>query len=216
MISAVNLPDKKLDLDAAAKLAAHDQSLRACLLAGISPENHDPALRYNSFRVLMRLAVSHPDLLMPYWDLFVAELHDPRSDQQYIGIRLLAELVPQEVTHRFDPIFDLYFGMLSKSGLINANQVAGVAWKFVLARPDLEPRITHQLLAFHNPNLDVMRNDLVKSYAIDSFHKYSEQVRDKKAILGFVKDLAGSPSPRARKSVKVFLKAHPKDLKNNG
>ena len=102
------------------------------------------------------------------------ELHDVRADQQYIGIRLIAELLPHDADHLFDRIFDLYFGMLSASGLINANQVAGAAGKIVLARPDLEKRVTHVLLTSHNPNLDAIRNDLVKSYAIESISQYVE------------------------------------------
>jgi len=61
--------------------------------------------------------------------------------------------------------------------LINANQVAGVAGKLVLARPDLEPRITKLLLTFQNPHLDAIHNDLVKSYAIASFQEYLTKLK---------------------------------------
>ena len=146
---------------------------------------------------------------MPFWDQFVAELHDSRADQQYIGICLLAELIPSDTNHRFDQVFDIYFGMLSAPGLINASQVAGVAGKLALARPDLQPRITNLLLTFHNPHLDAIRNDLVKSYAIGSFQEYFDQVENPAPILTFVQGLVQSPSPRARKAAKDFSKKHP-------
>jgi hypothetical protein len=156
----------------------------------------------------MRLAISHPALLMPFWDQFTAELNDPRADQQYIGIRLIAELIPLDTAYRFDSIFDLFFGMLTAPGLINANQVAGVAGKIVLARPDLEQRITRMLLTLQNPHLDAIRNGLVKSYAIESFSQYIEVVKDLAPIFNFVFELLESPSPRARKAAAKFLKQH--------
>jgi hypothetical protein len=210
MPKTIDLSNKKLELDATALVAATDTSLLTELIAGIAPEIHNASLRYNCFRVLMRLAASHPALLMLFWDQFTAELHDSRADQQYIGIRLLAELIPMDAAHKFDQVFDLYFGMLMGPGLINANQVAGVAGKLALARPDLEPRITLLLLTFHNPHLDTIRNDLVKSYAIESFQEYFVKVKEPAPILEFVKGLLQSPSPRARKAAKDFLRTHSK------
>lgn len=208
MTAKIDLSDKKLDLDSTAKKAEKDAELLAELISGIAPENHNAPLRYNCFRVLMRMAASSPALLMPHWNGFVAELHDSRADQQYIGIRLLAELLPLDSDHRFDQVFDLYFGMLTAPGLINANQVAGVAGKLALARPDLEPKVTHLLLTFQNPHLDALRNDLVRSYAIESIQQYFEKVKDPTPILKFVEGLVQSPSPRARKAAKDFLRIH--------
>jgi hypothetical protein len=207
---AFDLSDKKLDLDSTAQNATKDAFLLAEVIAGIAPENHNATLRYNCFRVLMQVAAIQPALLMPYWDKFAVQLHDSRADQQYIGIRLLAELIPIDSDHKFDQVFDLYFGMLATPGLINANQVAGVAGKIALTRPDLEPRITQLLLTFHNSHIDAIRNDLVKSYAIESFQIYFSKVNDPATILEFIQGLAKSPSPRARKVAKDFLRIHSK------
>ncbi len=100
--------------------------------------------------------------------------------------------------------------MLTAPGLINANQVAGVAGKIALARPDLQPGITRLLLTFHNLHLDAIRNDLVKSYAIESFDVYFDKVEETAPILKFIQGLVQSPSPRARKAAKEFLKKHSK------
>jgi hypothetical protein len=206
----IDLSGKKLDLDSTAQLAAKDASLLVKIIAGIAPENHNASLRYNCFRVLMRVAANHPALLMPFWDQFADELHDSRADQQYIGIRLLAELIPLDTTLKFDRVFDLYFSLLTAPGLINANQVAGIAGKLALARPDLEDKITHLLLTFHNSHLDTIRNDLVKSYAIESFQMYFDKVNNSAPILEFIQGLVKSPSPRARKAAKDFLREHSK------
>lgn len=209
MTTTIDLADKKLDLGTTAQNAASDPALLQDLMAGISPENHNASLRYNCFRVLMRLAANQPTLLMPFWDQFVAELHDSRADQQYIGIRVLAELIPLDTAHQFDKIFDLYFGMLTAPGLINANQVAGAAGKIALTRPDLEPKITKLLMTFNNPHLDAIRNDLVKSYALESIEQYLSQVKNPKPIREWASSLTTSPSPRAKKAAKAFLRAHP-------
>jgi hypothetical protein len=211
MAAVIILSDTKLDLDATSQIASSDPALLQMLLAGIAPVSQNTTLRYNCFRVLMRLAASHPFLLMPYWDFFVDELHDTRADQQYIGIRLIAELIPLDTAHRFDSIMDLYFGMLTTSGLINANQVAGVAGNIVLARPDLEQMITNILLAIQNPRLDDIRIGLVKSYAIESISQYFEKIEDPAPIFEFVLELLESPSPRARKAAASFIKKHSKN-----
>lgn len=208
MTAAIILSDKKLDLEATSQVASSDPALLQELLVGIAPASHNATLRYNCFRVLIRLAASHPSLLMPYWGLFVDKLHDTREDQQYIGIRLIAELIPLDTAHRFDSINDLYFGMLTTSGLINANQVTRVAGKIVLARHDLEQMITGILLTFQNPHLDDIRNGLVKSYAIESISQYIEKIEDRAPIFKFAFELLESPSPRARKAAASFLKKY--------
>lgn len=59
----------------------------------------------------------------------------------------MSNLAKSDSNSKFDLIFADYFGLIKGPQMITAANVAGNAWKIVLAKPLYEAEITRQLLA---------------------------------------------------------------------
>jgi len=197
------LPDlekKDADIEGLARKALKDKKVLSGLLDGIQSKKE--TIRYNSFKVLMRLSDEHPELLYPEWDFFVAMLDSPNSYWRLSAVRLLANLTIADKENRFEKIFDKYYDLLNDSVIV-AIYLAGDSGKIARAKPGLQTKIINKLL-----NIDKTQQkhkDLVKGSALEAFSEYFEEIKDKKRIIDFAKSLLKGESPKTRKIAKELL-----------
>lgn len=162
------------------------------------------AVRWPSFRKLLKMSESNPKILYPYWGLFVERLDSDNVYWKYQSIFLIANLVMADEDNRFERIFDKYFDLLYGESLIAAVNLAGVAWKIVKAKPKLEQKVTDRLI--HIDRSKHKHKDIMKAGAIESLDKYFDKAKDKEKILRFVQSCLRCDSPKARRKAKEFLK----------
>jgi len=65
--------------------------------------------RYNCFKVLFQVSVSHPAELYPEWDYFLNLLGSSNAYHRMSAIHILSNLTSVDAEKRFDQIFDQYF-----------------------------------------------------------------------------------------------------------
>ena len=131
------------------------------------------------------------------------------SDNSYhkmAAVQLIAGLAKADVQNRFESIFDQYFDLLDDQSMIVAIYVASNAGKIVVAKPDLEPRVTTRLLEIEATHHLPGRKALVFAGAIEAFGDYIAQASDRESILEFVGKQQQSESPKTKKLAKQFLK----------
>jgi hypothetical protein len=186
-----------------AKKAIKDKGLLPELLQGILAK--EDKTRYTSFRALMNICEEQPALLYPHWDHFVELLNRENTHSKYIGCYLLASLTAVDRDSKFEEIFDKYYSLLDDKSVIPAAHVARNSGKIVIAKPELESRITERLLSIDATRHEPGHKELIKSEAIVAFNEYFAVAKDKKKITEFVKQQAKSKSPKARKTAKKFL-----------
>ena len=186
-----------------AKKTIKDKELLLELLQGILSK--EDKTRYTSFRALMNICEEQPELLYLHWDHFVDLLDREDTHSKYIGSYLIASLAAVDRDNKFEEIFDKYFSMLDDKSIIPAAHVARNSGKIVIAKPELEPKITERLLSIDATSHEPGHKELIKSEAIVAFNEYFEIARDKKKIIEFVKQQAKSKGPKARKAAKKFL-----------
>jgi len=186
-----------------AKKAIKDKGLLPELLQGIL--SNEDKTRYTSFRALMNICEEQPDLLYPHWDQFVDLLDRENTHSKYIGCYLLASLAAVDRDNKFEEVFDKYYSLLDDKSVIPAAHVARNSGKIVIAKPELEPRITERLLSIDATRHEPGHKELIKSEAIVAFNEYFAVAKDKKKIIEFVKQQAKSKSPKARRTAKKFL-----------
>jgi hypothetical protein len=195
-------------LPALAGKAAEDPAVLEELLQALLPENKKLAVRERAFKALMALAQNRPESLLPHWNELKNLLVEGGAFSKYPAIHLIAALVPADRERRFDRSFAAFFNLLDDDAVSVAAHTARQAGPIATARPGLEPRITRRLLALDRTHFDPERRDLVKSYALEAFDVYFETSGSRTAILAFAEGMLRSPSPRAAKSAKAFLKKH--------
>jgi hypothetical protein len=168
-----------------------------------SLKSKDDTERYGSFEVLLRLSEENPHALYPHWD-FLAEMLDAKNAYwKLIAVRLIANLTRADSEHKFEPIFDKYYGLLNDSVII-AGHITANSGTIARAKPGLQAEITKRLL-----NIDKTtqkHKDLIKAGAIESFGEYFAESEDKGKIVEFVRQQLDGESPKTRKVAKEFLK----------
>jgi hypothetical protein len=201
-----DLNDKKIDINVLVQKAYADPLLLIQLIKNVSTDDRNATSRYNSFQALEKIAESYPELLSPYWDEWVAMLSSDQAHSRYIGLHLIAALAVSRKEKRFKDIINQYFQLLDDESIINAMHTAGLAGKIVKAKPELKKIITEKLLSVDKTHFEKRRQDLISSYALNSFDQYFLESDDKEKICLFALNHVDCGSPKARIEAKKYLK----------
>ena len=192
----------------AAEAATGDAKLEA-LVSGLSSKDLDTKQR--SFQSLHLLTKTHPNRLYPrYWDHFAALLDSPSVDSKYIAIYLLAGLAAVDTEDWFEGIFNKYFSLLDDNTLIAPTHVALNAAAIFKAKADLREDIVKLLISIDKTHHTPGRKGLIAANALESLDKVYDDIEDKTAVLDFARFYVDTPSPKARKIAKDFLKRREK------
>jgi hypothetical protein len=200
------LPDlntKDIDIEGLARQALEDPQVRSELLRGLSDKQE--RVGYNCLRALLLLGEDHPQLLYPDWDLFVELLRSENTYFKLRGANLIATCVAADTEHRFEGLFEEYYGLLDGGGVIAASYIVRNSGTIARAKPDLQDKVTDRLLAIDETHHPAERKDLIKGHALEALGEYFE-VSDRQAeILEFARAQRQSKSPKTRKIAKEFL-----------
>lgn len=162
-------------------------------------------VREAAFQLLYAFSGEYPEKLYPYWETFAGLLHCPEVSKLYWTIHIMANLVNVDTGNRFDAVFDFWYReLLNHESPVVAPHAAEKSGDIVVARPDLEKRITPLLLNIGNTSR-CRHPDLQKAYVLSALDRYFEQVSDKGAVVTFIKAQLQSTSPKTRKKAKELM-----------
>ncbi|MBN1454783.1 MAG: hypothetical protein JW945_00815 [Methanomicrobia archaeon] len=203
---APELKEQEKETIQRAEKAITDKAALAELLAGILAKNDE--IREPSFKALLHISETHPEVLYPHWEYFAGLLVSKNTYLKYEAIYLIARLTIADTSRKFERIFETYYELLDDKSVIPASHAALNSGKIARAKPHLRTRITDRLLRIDDTHHEPERRELIKSYAIEAFDEYFEGAddEDKKMILEFVRGQVASSSPKTRKKAKAFLK----------
>jgi hypothetical protein len=200
---------READLERVVQAACGDDELLEDLLAGLAAK--EDTLRFNCFQALLALAGQQPSRLYPAWDSLVGLLASDNSYHRSIAVQIIPHLLIEDDAHRFEAIFDRYFGLLDDESVIAARYLAQNAGRIAKSRPDLRRRITERLLDVDETHHAPARKDLLKGDIVQALAEFFEEVEDQGKILAFVRQQVDSGSPRTRKAAKAFLKKYARE-----
>ena len=200
---SIDLNDKKLNIEIAARSAMKDEKLRTDLLVILWSKNE--TLRYNSHKILFFITEQKPEILYSKWDDFVKFLDSDNTYHKCSAVWLLANLTRADKDNKFEKIFNKYYSLLDDKSFITAAYVSQASGTIALAKPNLQTKITNKLLKIEETHHIQERKDLAKASIIDAFAKYYSNAKNKKAILNFVEKQLNCQSPKTRKKAKDFL-----------
>jgi hypothetical protein len=200
----IDLNNKKLDIEAAAKEVVTDRKLCDELIDNLLLKNE--TIRYNSSKILFSLTQQKPELLYHKWDDLVKHLDSDNTYHKLSAVMLLGNLTKADKNNKFEKIFNKYFSLMDDKSFITAAYIAQASGTIALAKPGLQIKITSKLINIDETHHIQQRKDLAKASIIDAFAQYYNQVKNKKAILEFVEKQLTCQSPKTRKKAKEFLK----------
>ena len=196
------LTKKDVDTEFIAEKALKDKDVLSALYEGILSKTD--TVRENSFKALLLISETHPEVLYPHWDYFANLLDSTNSYTVYIGMYIIAHLVKVDTENIFDKVFDRYYSIFSGKRTMTAAHAAKLSGKIAIYKPALQGKITERLLSIDEIHKGSQK-ELIKGYAIEAFSEYFEEAEDKEEILEFVRGQLQSTSPKTRKTAEEFL-----------
>ncbi len=197
-----DLSEKEVDLKGLARQAS-EAAFLARLVEGLS--DRQERVGYNCLRALLLVAEEQPELLYPYWAVFVDLLRSNNTYFKLRGANLIAAVATADEENRFEDVFDDYYDLLDGKSVIAACYVAGNSGSIAKAKPHLQARITARLLSIDNTHHPPQRRDLIKRHAVEAFGEYAERSEERSEIQEFVRAQLESESPRTRKVARELL-----------
>lgn len=197
-----DLNKKDVNIQRLAKNALTDKKLLPELLKGILSK--DNTIRFNSFNVLKIISAEKPELLYPEWDYFQKMLMSKNNYHKYTAVYILADLTQVDKEHKFESIFEDYYGILAGDKVMTASYVILNSVKIAVNKPELESKVLDRLLNTDNIHQG-RQKELLKSYVIEALRKMYPKIKDKDRVMKFIKEQLGSSSSNTRDLAACFI-----------
>jgi hypothetical protein len=171
-------------------------------------QSNNDKIREKHFKILYPLSDSNPELLYPYWDIFIEMLYKPEVSNKYYAIHLIAKLIKVDFDNRFSEIFNYWFNdLLNFENPVVSPHIAEKSGMIVKAKPDLEKKITALLLNIGETS-KCRHIDLQKAYVLSAFDIYFDSIFDKRKVIGFIRAQQKNPSPKTKKKARELIEKY--------
>jgi hypothetical protein len=172
------------------------------------------AVKFSYEKVLRLASERRPELIYPYFDVFVDLLDSDNSFLKWGAILTIGNIAAVDDRKKFEIIFKKYYSPISGPTMVTAANIIGSSSKIALARPELTRRITSEILKVEKAEFEMhgepspeCRNVAI-GHAIDSFDEFFEQIDNKKDVIAFVKRQLKNPRKQVAKKAERFVKKH--------
>jgi len=206
------LGQKGADIDAIVeRMIAHPASIVG-LIEAVQVEKGTAKYAYE--KVLRLVSEREPELVYPWFDVFVALLDSDNSFLKWGAIMTVANLATVDAENKFEAIFRKYYAPIKGPTMVAAANIIGSSARIARAQPELTQRIAGEILKVEKARYERHGNpspecrNVALGHAIDAFDQLFERIEDQAAILKFVRrQLKNTRRPVVKKAEK-FLRHH--------
>ena len=200
----INFINQKEDLsEEVAQKVIENPLLLPVLLEGISSSN--TRVRFRSAKILRIISSKNPEMLYPRLDFFIELIESENNIIKWNALDVIANLTGADGEHRFDEIFEKYYHLLQDESMITAAHVVDNSAKIISYRPDLQERITAELLKVDKIPRDKECQNILAGKAILTFDQYFNEIEDKDAVISFVESKLENPRNATKVKAEKFL-----------
>lgn len=170
--------------------------------------------KYAFEKVLRFVSETHPELIHPYFDVFVNMLDNDNSFLKWGAILTIANLTAADTSKKFEAIFPKYYAPITGPVMITAANIIVSSATIARFKPSLIDSITSEILKVEKARyklkgcLSPECRNVAIGHAIDSFDKFYDQIKDKKKVRNFVKRQLENPRKQVAKKADKFLQKH--------
>lgn len=197
------LTNKNPDIDELGKICIDHNPFLDELIDNLKEKNE--TIRYNSVRILTRIAEEQPEKIYPYWNVLKEQLYSKNVIPLLSGIILISRLVRVDRNNYFRLIEDDYFNLFDHKNLIPVRYLLLDIWRVGKARPEYIPRIVEILFSIDGLTQEhkgLLKGDALLSF-IELWDLIDQETRSK--VVEFAKGLLNSESPKTKKEARKFL-----------
>jgi len=200
-----NLGKKEIKAEDLAEKIVKNPDFLLDILNGVSSGNS--RIKFKSAKILRIISDKNPKMLYPEMDFFINLLDSENNIIKWNAMDVIANLTFVDSKNKFDKIFDKYYGFLYEGNLITAGHVVDNSGKIAKAKPNLQSKITSELLKVEKIPLptEECRNILLGKVIL-SFGQYIDQVKDKEEMISLAKVQLNNTRNATKKKAEKFLK----------
>lgn len=172
------------------------------------------SVKYTCTKIIRFFSEQNPQIIYPFYSQITSWLKIQNNFIKWDAIYILSNLAHIDSENKFNSIYCEYFDLIKSPQMITAATVAGNAWKFVIAKPDLEHDITHQLLEvpnvtyLHKGDASPECNKIVCGKVLESFNHYFTISSHQESMIEFAKKQSHSTRKSVAKAAVKFLKKY--------
>jgi hypothetical protein len=182
------------------------------LLEGL--DNDKGTIRLGCEKVLRLISEQKPELLYPYYNIFVKLLDSENNFLKWGAIIIISNLASVDSKNNFEKIFEKYYAPVTDKTMITAANVIGNSWKIALEKPELTEKIVQEILKVEKSNYEnkgapspECRN-VACGHAIKSFDLFYDKIKNREPVVDFIKKQLNNTRAPVKKKAEKFLKKH--------
>lgn len=196
---------EETEVEDIAKKVMENSHLLSEFFVGISSTNS--RIKFGSVKTLRIISERKPEMLYSRMDFFV-NLLDSKNNilkMDCLGYNCKPKRIDSH--SEFNKLFKKFYGYLYEGSLITASHVVDNSSKIALSKPELQDKITEELLKVEEVTLPTKecRNILIGK-AIKAFEVYYDNFKDKDKVISFVKRQSNNPRNATKARADKFLK----------
>ena len=201
------ISEKDADLDAIAEKIMKRQTLLKHLFTGMQAR---PArIKYPCCKVIRKISEKKPQMLYPQIDFFIELLDHEKNVMQWEGIHVIGNLASVDTENKIEKIFDKFFAPITGPVMITAANVVAAAAKIAQAQPQLQDKITKEILKVEKAKYQTPEcRNVVLGKAVDTFDQFFDQIKDPKPVVKLIKKQLKNTRNSTKIKAEKFLKKH--------
>jgi len=199
------LESREAEAEEIAERVIKKPSLLPELLSGI--RSTKPEVKFGSAKTLRIISEKAPRTMYAHMDFFEKLLDSDNNILKWNAIDIIANLTVVDSDDRFNKIFRKFYDQLDEGNLITAGHVVDSSSIIAHAKPEFRDEIVKELLRVHEIPLptEECRNILIGK-TITAFDGFYEEIRDKEAVVSFVRRQLDNTRNATKSKAEKFLK----------
>jgi hypothetical protein len=166
----------------------------------------EPKVKYGCTKKLLAVAKENPAELYPQLDFWLELLDSKNNIIRWTAIDIVGNLARVDRARKIDVLMGKLLSLLNTGNMITANHAILALANIALAKPELQPKITDELLKVegYNYDTDECRN-IAMGTVIQALDSYFGQLKDKEAAIEFVRRQTKNSRHATKKKAEKFL-----------
>ncbi len=183
-----------------------DKKLLATVFSGTSSPKAN--VKYGSTKILRSISEQRPEMLYSQMDFFIDLLDNDNQILKWNAMDIIGNMVMVDSENKFDKIFDEYYGLINDDVMITAGHVIDNSAKIAAAKPQLQDKITKNLLKVEKIPRDQECKNILMGKTILAFNSCFEQIneKDRAKVISFVKRQLNNSRNATKNKAEKFLK----------
>lgn len=169
--------------------------------------SEDSKVKYKCAKNLLAIAKNRPDELYPHVEYFIKLLDSENKILKWTAIDIIGALSNVDKDKKTDKLTVKLIRLLNTGNMITANHAIAALANVASAKPEYQRKITNELLKVEHYTYDTDEcRNIAVGKVIMAIGSYFNQLKNKKAVIGFVERQTRNKRNATKKKSEQFLK----------